>query len=109
MKVNAGKTKVVIFSKVKIRKIPKFKYGNTNIEIVDNYTNFGVTFDYDRPNKIYRTVNRPIQVNQTRTALVSVLNKSYNLSLLSDIQIKLFEQFVLPNLNGYWILGFQNT
>lgn len=36
MKVNANKTKVVIFSEGKIRKKPKFKFGDTNIEIVDD-------------------------------------------------------------------------
>lgn len=36
LKVNATKTEVKIFSKVKIRKKPKFKFGDTNIGIVDN-------------------------------------------------------------------------
>lgn len=50
------------------------------------------------------------QVNQVRRALFSMLNKSYNLSLPPDIQIKLFDQLVLPVLlYGCEIWAFRNT
>lgn len=58
----------------------KFKFGDTNIEIVDDYTYLGVIFNYS--NWFSKTVNA--QVNQVRRALFSMLNKSYNLSLPPD-------------------------
>lgn len=84
----------------------KFKFGDTNIEIVDDYTYLGVIFNYS--NWFSKTVNA--QVNQVRRALFSMLNKSYNLSLPPDIQIKLFDQLVLPVLlYGCEIWAFRNT
>ena len=40
--VNRNKTKVVIFSRGKLRKIPNFTYNNTNLEVVFSYEYLGI-------------------------------------------------------------------
>ena len=92
--VNACKTKVVIFSKGKVRKRPVFKFDNVVLEIVDDYTYLGTVFNYN--NKFNKAKKK--QVNQARGALYSLLAKSHELQLPLDIQLQLFDQVVLPVL-----------
>ena len=47
LKVNINKTKVVIFSRGKIRKLPVFRFGNDILKIVDDYVYLGTTFNYN--------------------------------------------------------------
>lgn len=83
IKVDASKTEVKIFSKVKITKKPTFKFGDTNI--VDDYTYLAVTFYYN--NIFSKSVNT--QVHQTRWALFSMLKKFYNLTVVSLVILRL--------------------
>ena len=41
--VNTSKTKVVIFSRGKVRKVPKFVFGSDELSICYNYTYLGIT------------------------------------------------------------------
>lgn len=103
--VNARKTKVVIFSKGKVRKRPVFKFDNVVLEIVDDYTYLGTVFNYN--NKFNKAKKK--QVNQARGALYSLLAKSYDLQLPLDIQLQLFDQIVLPVLlYGCEVWGFED-
>ena len=47
LRVNTSNTKVVVFSRGKIRRRPDFFLGNERIEVVDDYTYLGVTFNYN--------------------------------------------------------------
>lgn len=71
LSVNVSKTKVVIFSKGKIRKTPTFIFGSQNIQVVDDYTYLGIIFNYN--NKFNKAMAK--QVNQARGALYSLLCK----------------------------------
>ena len=103
MTVNARKTKIVIFSRGKIRNKPTFTFGDDTLEIIDDYTYLGVAFNYN--NKFTKAVNK--QVNQARRSLYSLLSKTRNLLLPLDLQMHLFDQTVLPTLlYGCEIWGF---
>ena len=47
LNVNVEKTKVIIFSKGRIRKHKSFKFGNARIDVVHDYVYLGVTFNYN--------------------------------------------------------------
>ena len=44
LKINVGKTKIVIFSKGTVRKFPKFYVGSEEVEVATEYTYLGVVF-----------------------------------------------------------------
>ena len=102
--VNTSKTKVVVFSRGKIRKIPIFKFENDIVEVVDEYVYLGTTFNYN--NKFRKAQVK--QINQARRAMYSLLSKTYQLHLPMDILIELFDQLVLPILlYGSEVWGFE--
>ena len=102
--VNTSKTKVVVFSRGKIRKIPIFKFQNDIVEVVDEYVYLGTTFNYN--NKFRKAQVK--QINQARRAMYSLLSKTYQLHLPMDILIELFDQLVLPILlYGSEVWGFE--
>ena len=45
--VNPNKTKIVIFSRGKVRKYPVFTFGDDHIEVVSDYVYLGTTFNYN--------------------------------------------------------------
>ena len=47
LNVNVDKTKVIIFSKGKIKKFQSFKLGDSSIDVVDDYVYLGTTFNYN--------------------------------------------------------------
>ena len=47
LKVNLTKTKVLIFSRGKLKNIPDFFYGDEKVEVVDDYVYLGVVFNYN--------------------------------------------------------------
>ena len=103
--INITKTKVVIFSKGKIRKFPIFKFGNDSVEVTSDYVYLGTTFNYN--NKFNKA--RTKQINQARRAMIILLTKSRKLKLPVDIQLELFDQLVLPILlYGCEIWGYEN-
>ena len=92
--VNTNKTKVVVFSRGKIRNKPKFNFGRDTLEVVDSYVYLGILFNYNGNHK--RCIAK--QVSQARKALYSMLSKVCRLKLPVDIQCDLFEKLVLPIL-----------
>ena len=64
--VNLEKTKIVVFSRGKIRKIPSFQLNNQTLSVVDDYVYLGVTFNYN--NKFRKAQTK--QLNQARRANV---------------------------------------
>ena len=68
LSVNSSKTKIVIFSKGKVRNKPNFYFGNDQIEICDEYTYLGVIFNYN--GKFKKAINKQIsQAQQERPCL----------------------------------------
>ena len=101
--MNTSKTKVVIFSRGKVRNIPIFKFNGDIVEVVDEYVYLGTTFNYN--NKFRKAQSK--QLNQARRAMYGLLSKTYHLRLPIDILLELFDQLVLPILlYGSEIWGF---
>ena len=94
LSVNTSKTKVVIFSRGKVKKVPKWTFGPDEIETQYDYTYLGVTFNYN--GHFGKAVSK--QVSQAKRALFSLLSKARKLSLPSDIQLHLFDSCITPIL-----------
>ena len=72
LKVNIDKTKIIIFSKGKVRKHPIFKLGSSPVEVVDDYIYLGTTFNFNGSH--FKAIAK--QVNQARKAMFSLLTKA---------------------------------
>ena len=94
LKINLTKTKIIIFSRGKIRNFPEFFYGNEKVEIVDDYIYLGVTINYN--GSFTKAINK--QITQARKAMFSLLTKARRLQLPIDLQLELFDKTVLPVL-----------
>ena len=94
LSVNAMKTKVLIFSRGKVRKFPVFRFGEDEIDVVDDFVYLGVQVNYNGSFK--KAISK--QVSQARKALFSMSLKVQRLKLPLDIQCELFDQHVLPIL-----------
>ena len=70
LELNISKTKVIIFSKGKVRKHIKFAFDGTELEVVDQYTYLGVTFNYN--NTFYKSIAR--QISQAKKSYVLTNN-----------------------------------
>ena len=101
--VNTSKTKIVIFSRGKVRSYPHFMFGNSEIEVVDDYVYLGTTLNYNG------SYNKAIkkQLTQAQRGMYSLLTKAKRLALPIDIQCELFNQLVTPILlYGSEVWGF---
>ena len=47
LSINVKKTKVVLFSRGKVRKLPKFYFGSEPVDIVYDYKYLGTVFNYN--------------------------------------------------------------
>ena len=106
LSVNTKKTKIVIFSRGKIRIIPKFSFNNKDVEVVFEYKYLGIVFNYNgKFNKA-----KKLLVDQGKRAMYALISKSRKLNLPIDIQIHLFDTLVMPILlYGCEIWGFENN
>ena len=103
--INISKTKIVIFSRGKIRKYPVFKIGLTEVEVADDYIYLGVTFNYN--GSFRKAIVK--QISQARRAMFVLLQKARILRLPIDIVLELFDICVVPVLlYGCEIWGFEN-
>ena len=106
LKINLTKTKVIIFSRGKIRNLPEFFYGTEKVEIVDDYIYLGVTINYN--GSFTKAIEK--QIGQARKAMFSMITKARRLQLPVDIQLELFEKTVVPVLlYGCEVWGCGNT
>ena len=92
--VNTSKTKVVIFSRGKLRNIPDFTFGADNLEVVDDYTYLGVTFNFN--GKFKKAIDK--QISAARRALFVLQKRARTLKLPIDLQLELFDKTILPIL-----------
>ena len=102
---NKSKTRVVIFSKGKVKKQHNFKMGNTNIDTDTDYCYLGVFFNFN--GKFTKALEERIILS--RKALFSLNAKAGRLHLPPDIHIDLFHKMVLPILiYGCEVWGYTN-
>ena len=102
---NKSKTRVVIFSKGKVKKQHNFKMGNTKIDTDTDYCYLGVVFNFN--GKFTKALEERITLS--RKALFSLNAKAGRLHLPPDIHIDLFQKMVLPILiYGCEVWGYTN-
>ena len=105
LKVNTTKTKVVVFSRGKIRKRPAFTYAGDELDVVDDFIYLGVTLNYN--GRFKKAISK--QVSQAKRAMFSVLSNIRKLKLPIDISCELFDSLVLPiALYGSEVWGFED-
>ena len=103
--VNIDKTKVVVFSRGKVRNLPLITYGDETIEVVYSYNYLGVLFNYN--GKFGKTIKK--QITQAKRAMFAMLSKGRKLQLPLDILCHLFDACIVPILlYGCEIWGFSN-
>ena len=105
LSVNVDKTKVVIFSRGKVRKHVTFRFNDKVIDVVDDYVYLGTTFNYRGDFK--KALSK--QVSQARRAMYSLIIKAKKLRLPIDIELEMFDRLVVPILlYGCEVWGFSN-
>ena len=106
LQLNTSKTKIVIFSKGKVRKYPTFKYNNETIEVVDDYVYLGVTINFN--GKFEKAMKK--QVTQASRALCSLKTKRNKFRLPLDLYLDLFDKTIMPILlYGCEVWGHEKT
>ena len=94
LNINIDKTKVIIFSKGKIRKFKYFKLGDKIINVVDDYVYLGTTFNY---NGTFSKAKSK-QTLQAKKATYSLFTRINQLNLTFETSIELFERLTIPVL-----------
>ena len=98
------KQKIIIFNK-RYTNIPYFKLGEQEIELVDQYKYLGTLF-----NKSGSFIHaKKYASEQARKAMYLLFMRANNLDLPIDLQLKLFDNTVLPILTySSEIYGYSN-
>ena len=105
LNVNTRKTKVLVFSKGKIRNLPNFKFNNSDLEIVFDYNYLGVTFNY---NGRFRVAQKNLYDKASR-AMFGLIAKCRRLFLPIDLRLQLFDSVIKPIvLYGSEIWGYDD-
>ena len=92
LKINVTKTKIMIFSRGKIRNLPDLMFGNSKIEVVFEYNYLGIIFNY---NGNFTKAIKSLYDKGSK-AMFSLLRKSRSLQLPIDLQLHLFDKVVTP-------------
>jgi hypothetical protein len=104
LRVNTKKTKVIIFSKGKVRKVRNFSINGTLIERVPEFCYLGTIFRYNGTFQATIKYN----VDKARKALFSLFNKTAKVAMDIDTMIKLFDSMIAPILlYGCEIWGYE--
>lgn len=105
LNINFEKTKIVIFNSKSTNK-PIFKIGASDIQVVDSYKYLGVILSKSGS---FLNARKHI-TEQARKAMHLLFMRANNLDLPLDLQLKLFDNTVLPILTyGSEIWGYENT
>ena len=105
LEINNSKSKVLVFSRGKIRNKPKLWFDGKQLEVVYKYDYLGITLNFNGAfklaiKKMYDTASR---------AMFALLKKARSLNLDIDTQLHLFDSTVLPILlYGCEVWGFSN-
>ena len=103
--INQSKTKIVIFSRGKIKNKFPFKIGNMNIDTSSEYEYLGILFNYH--GRLGNAISQ--RITPARKAMFGLNQKAVNLLLPPDIHIDLFEKMVAPIfLYGSEVWGYGN-
>ena len=94
LQVNITKTKVIIFSRGKVKKVPTFLFGNEPLEVVHEYTYLGTVFSSNGSMK--PAVLK--QLAQANRALFKVCSMISALNLPIATCCELFDRMVVPVL-----------
>ena len=92
--VNTQKTKVMIFSRRKVRKYQKFMFGSLILDVTYEYVYLGVNFNYNT--SFIKAIERHILVSKAKRAMFAIVTKSRRLLLPLDTLFELFDIVVLP-------------
>ena len=90
--VNTQKTKVMIFSRGKVRKYQNFMFGDSISDVTYEYVYLGVNFNYNT--SFIKAIEQ--HISRAKRAMFAIVTKSRRLSLPLDILFELFERVVLP-------------
>ena len=103
--INQLKTKVVIFSRGKVKQNYHFKIGNLNIDTSSEYCYLGLIFNFN--GKVTRAIKE--RLTPARKAMFSLNEKAVNLLLPPDIHLDLFDKMITSILlYGSEIWGYGN-
>ena len=105
LQTNADKTKVVIFSKQKVKADIVFRIGDKELEIVEEFKYLGVTFKYNG------NFNNNLEAlkEQGNRAMHSVIKYARINKLPIKLQFDLFDKMVMPViLYGCEIWGYKD-
>ena len=94
LEINENKSKVVVFSRGKIRKKPSLTLGETHLEVQDSYIYLGIKLNYN--GSFSNAITKQIQ--QAKRAMYSLLAKTRKLHLPIDITCHLFNTCITPIL-----------
>jgi len=105
LKVNISKTKIMIFSRGKLRKPHSFYFGDEKLDVVNEYNYLGLIFNY---NAKFNVAKKFLYQKGSR-AMFALLKKIRKLALPMDIALKLFNNLVKPViLYGAEVWGCEN-
>ena len=105
LQVNTAKTKIMIFSKRKLRQHFEFQLDGQIIEIVDLFSYLGLIF---KSNGSFSDAKKNL-VNQAQKSLYSIYKIKRNQAVPIDLQLKLFDSMVVPILlYGCEVWGYEN-
>ena len=103
--INQTKTKVVIFSRGKVKKKHNFKIGNLVIDTSSEYGYLGLIFNFN--GKVTKAIKD--RLTPARKAMFSLNEKAVKLLLPPDIHLDLFDKMIMPILlYGSEIWGYGN-
>ena len=94
LSVNSNKTKVMIFSKGRIRIKPSLNFGGNELEVVDEYVYLGTTFSSNGSMKA--AVEK--QILQANRALFKLQTIASSMKLPLDTQCELYDRMIVPIL-----------
>ena len=106
LSINQTKTKVVIFSRGKVKRQFHFKIGNIDIGTSSEYCYLGIIFNFN--GKFTKAIDD--RITPARKAMFGLNEKAVNLLLPPDIHIDLFEKMISPIfLYGCEVWGYGNV
>ena len=93
-------------SKTRLNNIPTFKFGNIDLEQVEDYIYLGICFNW---NGSFVKAKKLLH-DKASKAMYSLIQKGRRLNLPTDIMLKLFDSCVEPILlYGCEVRGYENV
>ena len=108
LKVNISKTKMLVFarSKTRIRNIRTFKFGDMNLDQVEDYIYLGICFNWNGS----FVKAKKVLYDKASKAMYSLIQKGRRLNLPTDVMLILFDKCVEPILlYGCEVWGCENV